>query len=268
MGLVISKGLTLRKDYRSAFADPDVQAYLSAVEQADGQALEYPVAYAVDEFVRGCKADGIWDAIKASCILAGARTRLGALTPLVGTAPTSFNFVDDDYNRKTGLVGDGSTKYLNSNRSNNADPQNSKHLALYATSASTLLDSTYFGTEFVVGSSHISVSTPTQSSLGLRNNSSGNFWPTPNSNAIGFMGHSRASSTNVNTRANATNGAIGLTSVAPSNILLTVYARNASPLTNYSDARLAFYSVGESLDLALLDARVTDLINAFAAAIP
>jgi hypothetical protein len=31
---------------------------------------------------------------------------------------------------------------------------------------------------------------------------------------------------------------------------------------------MSFYSIGESLDLALLDARVTDLINAFAAAIP
>jgi hypothetical protein len=36
----------------------------------------------------------------------------------------------------------------------------------------------------------------------------------------------------------------------------------------FTSARLAFYSIGESLDLALLDARVTDLINAFAAAIP
>jgi hypothetical protein len=36
----------------------------------------------------------------------------------------------------------------------------------------------------------------------------------------------------------------------------------------YSNARLAFYSIGESLDLALLDARVTTLINAIAAAIP
>jgi hypothetical protein len=35
-----------------------------------------------------------------------------------------------------------------------------------------------------------------------------------------------------------------------------------------SAARLAFYSIGESLNLALLDARVTDLINAFGAAIP
>jgi hypothetical protein len=50
---------------------------------------------------------------------------------------------------------------------------------------------------------------------------------------------------------------------------LFVFARNeAGTAGNYSNARIAFYSIGESLDLALLDARVTDLINAFAAAIP
>ncbi len=36
----------------------------------------------------------------------------------------------------------------------------------------------------------------------------------------------------------------------------------------WSNARIAFYSIGESLNLALLDARVTTLINAYAAAIP
>jgi hypothetical protein len=48
-----------------------------------------------------------------------------------------------------------------------------------------------------------------------------------------------------------------------------VYGRNIGGTNNnYSNARLAFYSIGEALNLALLDARVTDLINAFAAAIP
>jgi hypothetical protein len=42
---------------------------------------------------------------------------------------------------------------------------------------------------------------------------------------------------------------------------------NAAGLAPTS-ARLAFYSIGESLDLALLDARVTTLVAAFAAAIP
>jgi len=35
-----------------------------------------------------------------------------------------------------------------------------------------------------------------------------------------------------------------------------------------SDARLAFYSIGESLDLAALDTRVSNLITAIGAAIP
>jgi hypothetical protein len=117
MGLVISKGLTLARTF-----DPEITAYIAAVETADGQALEPAVKTAYINFILGCKADGIWNAIKASCILAGARTLTGALVPLAGTAPTSFNFVDGDYNRKTGLVGDGSTKYLDSNRNNNADP--------------------------------------------------------------------------------------------------------------------------------------------------
>jgi hypothetical protein len=47
-----------------------------------------------------------------------------------------------------------------------------------------------------------------------------------------------------------------------------LYRRNNPIGVSYANARLAFYSIGESLDLALLDARVTDLINAFAAAIP
>jgi hypothetical protein len=48
----------------------------------------------VNAFVKGCKADGIWSAIKASCILAGADTLAGALVPLVGAAPTNFNITN------------------------------------------------------------------------------------------------------------------------------------------------------------------------------
>jgi hypothetical protein len=110
--------------------DPDAAAYLRAVEAADGQALETPVKRAVDDFFRGTKADGTFSALKAACILCGARTLAGALVPLAGTAPTNNNFVDADYNRETGLVGNGSTKYLDSNRAENADPQMTMHIYL------------------------------------------------------------------------------------------------------------------------------------------
>jgi len=69
----------------------------------------------------------------------------------------------------------------------------------------------------------------------------------------------RASSTNVTT-------STALTGLAP-NIDIFIFARNQDGLaTGFSNARFTFYSIGESLDLARLDARVTDLINAIGAA--
>ena len=114
-------------------SDADARAYVVAVNTADGQPLEAPVVQAIDAFVIGCKADGIWSAIKASCILMGARTLSGALTPLVGPAPTNNGpFVSADYNRKTGLVGNGTTKYLESGIFPADLPQTSTHMAFYA----------------------------------------------------------------------------------------------------------------------------------------
>ena len=267
MTLILSGDITLRRTWQPM--DPDAAAYITAVETADGQALEEKVKIAIDNFVLGCKADGIWNAIKASCILAGARTLNGALVPLAGTAPTNYNFVSGDYNRKTGLVGNGSTKYLDSNRNNNVDPQNSKHIAAYATFVSSTLNACYLGTQFSTGASHFSVSGTNATALGLRNNSTtGAFWPTASSNTAGFMGHSRSASASVNTRANGLPGAASLTSTTPLNESLLVFARNPVSLTDFCDARLAFYSIGEALDLAKLDARVTDLINKFAEVIP
>ena len=263
MSLLISGDLRLAKGYDGFTDDADATAYLAAVQAADGQVLEPAVRLAVNSFIKGCKADGIWTAIKASCILAGARTRLGALTPLAGTAPTSFNFVDGDYNRKTGLVGDGSTKYLDSNRNNNADPQNSKHLAVWISTHHTrnqLRADIGFGGPSN-GSSQLATS-PTARFYRI------NFTSDPGvsdvSTATGFWGASRASSSSIFGRHAGATITINNTSATSFAGNVRVFDRSQNP----SDARLAFYSIGESLDLALLDTRVTDLINAFAAAIP
>jgi hypothetical protein len=251
MGLVISKGLTLARTF-----DPEITAYIAAVETADGQALEPAVKTAYINFILGCKADGIWNAIKASCILAGARTRLGALTPLVGTAPTSFNFVDGDYNRKTGLVGDGSTKYLNSNRNNNADPQNSQHLSVYVT-VEGANNIRYIGDGAVSGSSTVGLGS--QNQIVVRSRTSGALIAGAglNLNGPGIAAKSRSNSTQVTWRKRDTTATGSLDSDTPSAGVIEVFR-----------ATVAAYSIGESLNLALLDARVTDLINAFAAAIP
>lgn len=254
--------------------DADAQAYITAVETADGQALETAVKDAINAFVVGCKADGIWSAIKASCILAGARTLSGALVPLVGAAPTNFNFVSGDYNRKTGLVGDGSTKYLNSNRNNNADPQNSKHIAVFATTAAAGGNWFNSGPGETAGRSGIAFTIPapneTTAQTSLNNlasfNSTGNIANANVSNKL--AGLTRSSSSQFIARFNGSNTTVVLNSTTPNNGSLALFARPASPVDSYSTSRLAFYSIGEALDLALLDARVTTLINAFGAAIP
>jgi hypothetical protein len=242
--------------------DPDAAAYIAAVEAADTQALEPAVRAAINDFVVGCKADGIWNAIKASCILAGARTLNGALVPLVGAAPTNVGglFVSGDYDRKTGLVGDGSTKYLDSNRNNNADPQNSEHAVLYI---STLATTGFAGiASGLIGASEGGTRVNT-STGGIRINANPD---TTYTLATGFTGGSRNNANSFSYRVSSSTTSVNVSSSPPTTGPIFLFARPPSP-DAHSNARLAFYSIGEFLDLALLDARVTVLINAFAAAI-
>lgn len=254
MTLVISRVYTY---------DSDVSAYITAVEAADGQPLEAAVCKAINAFVVGCKNDGIWNAIKASCILAGARTTNGALVPLKGTAPTPVNFDlvnNTDYNRKTGLVGNGSNKYLNTNRADNADPQNNYHFSAYAT-ALPVTGNTYLAVR--------SASTYNNHLLSIGTRSRSTNAKIFGGTSLGFTALSRASSDAYIHRNNSASVTLNEASQAPVGDSITAFARVDSGVMNSpTNARLAFYSIGESLDLALLDARVTSLINAFAAAIP
>jgi hypothetical protein len=233
--------------------DPDARAYLAAVEAADTQALEPAVRLAVDAFVVGCKADGIWNAIKASCILAGARTLAGALVPLVGAAPTGEGTEGGwSYDRKTGLAGNGTDNRLDSNRNNNADPQDSNHNAVYQTAEG---GGQRIGSEFLVNGAN----TIANSVYANRTNAGGDFTA-----QNGLIGHSRDSGASYIFRNNGSNSTITRSSQTPNNANIRLFQFAA---TGFGNHRLAFYSIGESLDLALLDARVTTLINAFDAAI-
>ena len=252
--------------------DVDATAYLAAVEAADGQALEPAVRSAVDAFVFGCKQDCIWPAIKACCILAGARTLTGALVPLVGTAPTNFNFVSGDYNRKTGLVGNGSTKYLNSNRNNNADPPANFHVAVNVVKTEQVTQTyiagrnpanTAIGTKFVWNFGADPYFT------GCPDTNTTNQFGSLSTNVRTFQGMTRSSTSQFTARISGQSSTINQNSnntAAKVNLFVFAQSDNSTP-ANYSSARLAFYSIGESLDLALLDTRVTTLINAFDAAI-
>lgn len=252
--------------------DPDVLAYLAEVERADGEALESGVRDAVISFVAGCKADGIWDAIKASCILAGARTLDGALVPLVGTAPTKNGTEGGwNYNRKTGLQGNGTDNYINTNRNNNADPQNSKSYSVFAST---------IGLSWALIASDL-YNTPGWSKLGRIG--SGALACAVNANALfsvsatdfapGFSGASRNTSTESIYRLRTTNlglisGSVSSTSATPHNSNMMLFSTKISETRYFGNNRISFYHIGESLDLAALDTRVTTLMSDLATAIP
>ena len=242
--------------------DRDALDYIRRVEAADGAGLETGIKVAYNNFVRGCKKDGIWNAIRASCILAGARTLNGALVPLTGTAPTNYNFVAGDYNRKTGLVGDGSTKYLDSNRNNNADPQNSNHNAVWL-STYTSGDQYLLGSSFSQGHNFLLARSSAAFFRNRFDNASNteSFAATGSQFSDGLFGMSRVASNVVNVTYRQTAGQVFTSntegSLAPASGNVTVF--RTSPVC--SNARLAFYSIGESLDLALLDNRVSQLMT-------
>jgi hypothetical protein len=252
----------LRPRASGAF-DPAAQVYFNAVAAADGQQLEPAVKKAINDFVLGCKADGIWSAVKASCILMGARTLAGALTPLVGTAPTNNNFVSGDYNRKTGLVGNASTKFLNSNRSANADPLNNCHAAAYASTAAS-------GFQMYFGGETANAYDAFRNGANAIGRSRGGTSGTVGTGATaGLIGHSRAAAGTFVFRAGGSQTTVTSTSGTADNANIYVFARNVSGSLNLpTDARIAFYSIGESLTLSLLDSRVSSLYAAIAAAIP
>ena len=253
----------------AAAYDPDAQAYITAVETADGQALEVGVKDAINAFVVGCKADGIWSAIKASCILAGARTLAGALVPLVGTAPTNNNFVSGDYNRETGLVGDGSTKYLDSNRTATATSPTNYHQAVYMSEKPTV-DGSFIRSDDVTTQRYLLYyNVSADETRAISGTAPSAYLGGAGSIETGFKGVSRDNSSTFDARANSTTSTTSASAGASTALTSFVFAGNVrGSATAYSDARIAFYGIGESLDLALLDPRVTTLMSAIGAAIP
>ena len=245
--------------------EPEAVSYVAAVEAADGQELEFGVARAINDFVTGCKQDKIWDAIKACCILAGARTLNGALVPLVGTAPTKNGTEGGwNYNRETGLEGNGTDNYLDSNRAGDDDPQqNNHHVAAYSTSTTTNTG-VLISDGIASGSTELILTNAPE--FRTRNRSTSVVSHGVAATYSGFFGSSRSSAANYVARADGIDEIETTSSQEPPATSKLIFARSGP--SNYTNARLAFYSIGESLDLAALDTRVSNLITAIGAAIP
>jgi hypothetical protein len=286
MTLIIQKPtgakLVFAKDQvRTVVSDVDATLYIQTVEAADGQRLESGVATAINSFVLGCKADGIWNAIKASCILAGARTLAGALVPLVGTAPARQGTEGGwNYNRETGLQGNGTNNYINTNSTTSIfTSQTSRHQFVYGSSFATT------GSEAAAGL----YSTATITTLEILNvvdpgpvrryrSGTGTIGEFPSISSgfttSGSIAGSRTSSTSAVLYQNGASANANTTSVTPTSSTLQffVFAANVNnAAAGLCNARLQFWSIGDGLSGAqtlALHNRVFDLTTAIGVAIP
>jgi hypothetical protein len=233
--------------------DADALAYITAVEAADGQALESGVKTAINDFVVGCKSDGIWAAINQSYILAGARTLNGALVPLKGPAPTNFNFVSADYNRETGLKGNGTTKYLSTNRLMNAEAQDNRHIALMFTSP--------ISTGWMFGDA----SRIWASSAFVRFGETTNR-PISPALVAGFVGFRKSTGSEVDvTDATGTRTFQAGTNNTANEIL--IFARNTTDTSGSYAERISFWSTGTAAAMPAIQGRVEALMTAINGAI-
>ena len=258
---------------RNRLFDPDARDYILRVEAADGERLESQVRGAINDFVLGCKADGIWTSLVTSCIMAGARTVAGAITPLVGNAPTNNNFVAGDYSRTLGLKGNDSNKGLATGYNNNDTtnfPQNDSHISCFVSASQTDVSGVLVGTQATIGSI-LNINYNTATTIIFRNRSG--IGRTAGVTPLGFQASTRNNSANFFSRATFSGGNISeattiSTSGSPSSQLFGVFCGfSGTTAGQFSAARMSFYSIGKSLTLSSLDSRVTTLMNTLAGVI-
>ena len=270
LSLLKARVSTLMSDLRSieeSDFDADALTYIRAVEEADGAYLETDVKVAINKLVAGLKFDSLWDSIGTSCLLCGPRTLAGALVPLRGDAPTPYGFVSGDYSRTGGLGDPDAASYLDSNRANNADPQNDHHFAAYATSTQAggnisfigAVDGTYAKTIF---------RTAANSWLLYDGRLTAPTSGVANASLVGLVGVTRTGSSAFSGRVAGVPAEKNEPSFSWGPLNIFVFGYNGSgTLTAPTSSRLAFYSIGTSLSLEDLDTAVTNLITAIGEAL-
>jgi hypothetical protein len=229
--------------------------YFSRIRLA-GSSITTDNKVAVGNFIEGCKADGIWSSIKASCLLAGPDTLAGALVPLVGPTPINSSFSNTDYNRITGLIGDGLTKQISTNYAGSPVLQDNVSASVWGTTFTTANGAYVSCGRTTTGATAISRSggalVRCQDAIG----STG-----PAFFTSGLYGVSRSNSSEFVCFSSGVLGApVASTSQTQSTDTWTIFNHSRSTFS-YSNSRLSFYHVGNALNLTLLNARLATYMS-------
>jgi hypothetical protein len=233
--------------------EPETNVYLARIVAA-GSSISSGNLGAVNTFIAGCKADGIWNAIKASCLLAGADTLAGALIPLVGPVPTNGGglFVSGDYSRTTGLLGGGGRRII-TNRVNSADLQDDCHAAIWVTETGSGTTVGLIGSNSNTGVAQRRIYRTSTAC----NDISGSAYSAP---ASGLIGISRSSPSSYIRRSSNSDATLNVASTGNPSFNIAIFARDFLGASSWG-GRASFYSLGGNLNLALLDARLATYMS-------
>jgi hypothetical protein len=245
--LIKSGSLTFDTDANTWFTNVAAVSSVSSANQIS-----------INAFFASLKQGGVWNAIHQANLFVGPADLSGALIPLNGNSPTNTGFVAQDYNYLTGLIGNKNSKYLVLNRANNADASAaSRHMYVCATSMPTATTQTFLiASGNTGGDSRISISGTGTISMNM---SSANQVFGYNTVVNGFgMNHNGA--TSVVPYVNGNQGTVTGSIPAQTSTSFTLFATPTGG--GKTDARIAFYSIGDSADCSIIDACVKTLLSA------
>ena len=237
---------------RADAIDPDAAAWIAKVEAKDGQALEPAVVAAIDVLFSGLREDAVIEHLDSWRIYAGPRTLDGALTPVSGPAPSNDGpFVDGNLSRAGGLKGNGSNKSLGLNVYNDDYPRNSIAVWTFFTEMPTPGSARNFvsaGFANEAGATRIAASSLSPSRVAWRNRSS-TVDVGDDMISVGFLGHSRITSTHFRGIGGSKNILYARDSQAPGNIQFREFAAENSvgDVSGFSDHRSLASGVGPGL---------------------
>ena len=240
---------------------PMTRDYIARLKAVDGHEPAFDSAndYLIRELVN--LGGAYWDTMGTMTTLCG-KLFAGLLVPLRDgmNVGTNVNFVAGDFNAKTGLVGDGSSKYIDSNRNNNADGQDDQAIGCWINTAHA--GSVSGGPRYMGAGTTSSGATQfgrTTTGQFSRNNSSTSSVYSGTAAAVGYAGLNRNNSSDYQHRANGANQTNTVSSQTPFNANIAVFCDLAGTgPAAFSDGRLSLYHIGPALNLATLDGILTE----------
>ena len=251
--------------------DPDALAWFALVEAA-GFSINATNKAAFSAFVVQCKADaspnsGVsnFTAMEEPTFLCGVSGIDGARIPLKGSIGTKFFFTDAHYNITGGATSDGSTTYLRTNRTANADPQNNQSFGLYIANigAGTELSDRFMGTDTGGNASEL-VNGPATNGVDIRARHNNSTLATgTNAAGSGIVGASRHQSSDFVLHAFGSETTHAIVSAAPKTTNFGVFAAQSG--SNKCPITVPFFWAGKAVTMSLLNTRVATLLSSLVA---